>query len=186
MVNVTYQMVLSTLQTVGLLVGIYYYIMVLRNQQKNQEISLRNQELTLETRQAQLFMQLYQRTINEESNRRWINQMQYRWDSYEDYDEKYGPNSEDKQTILHTTWQQFNGVGLLLRQGLIDCETAYGLSGGWRAVLIWMKWKDIIVEMRERYFNPDYMDGLEYLGVEMMKYREEKGLPNKLPQSFQQ
>ena len=68
MIEITYQMILSTLQTAGLLVGIFYYIMVLRNQQKNQEISLRNQELTLksqalatETRQAQLFMQLFDR-----------------------------------------------------------------------------------------------------------------------------
>ena len=61
-------MFLSTLQTAGILVGIFYYLMVLRNQQKNQEMSLRNQELTLksqalatETRQAQLFMQLFDR-----------------------------------------------------------------------------------------------------------------------------
>ena len=31
MVDVSYQMVLSTLQTVGLLVGIFYYVMVPRN-----------------------------------------------------------------------------------------------------------------------------------------------------------
>ena len=110
--------------------------------------------------------------------------MFYQWEDFEDFEKKYGQNSEDLTTILHTTWQQFNGVGLLLRRGLIDRETAYGLSGGWRAVLIWMKWKNVIVEMRERYYNPDYMDGLEFLGVEMMKYREEKGLPNKLPPGF--
>ena len=162
----------------GVIAGFSYYVMTVQSQRKNQK-------QTLETRQAQLFMQLYQRTINEESNRRWSTQMLYQWDNYEDFDKKYGPNSDDNATILHTTWQQFNGVGLLLRRGLIDRETAYGLSGGWRAVLIWVKWKDIIVKMRERYFNPDYMDGLEYLGVEMMKYREEKGLPNILPPGFQ-
>jgi hypothetical protein len=172
------QTILTYLTLISVPVGVAYHIMTLYNTRKNQK-------LTLETRQAQLFMQLYQRTINEESNRKWSNQMLYQWKNYEDFDKKYGPNSEDNATILHTTWQQFNGVGLLLRRGLIDRETAYGLSGGWRAVLIWVKWKDIIVEMRKRYFNPDYMDGLEYLGVEMMKYREEKGLPNILPTRFQ-
>ena len=29
------------------------------------------------------------------------------------------------------------------------------------------------------------MDGLEFLGEEMMRYREEKGLPNRLPPLFQ-
>jgi hypothetical protein len=79
MVDVTYQMVLSTLQTAGLLVSIFYYITVLRNQQKNQEISLRNQEKTLEsleltrksqedalhTRQAQFFMDIYKELLTE-------------------------------------------------------------------------------------------------------------------------
>ena len=172
------QTFLNYIAMISIPVGVTYHIMTLYN-------TRRNQKLTLETRQAQLFMQLYQRTINEEANRRWSKQMFYQWDDYDDFENKYGQNSEDLTTILHTTWQQFNGVGLLLRRGLIDRETAYGLSGGWRAVLIWVKWKDIIVEMRERYFNPDYMDGLEFLGIEMMKYREEKGLPNKLPPGFQ-
>jgi hypothetical protein len=171
------QTILTYLGLISIPVGVSYHIMTLYNTRKNQK-------LTLETRQAQLFMQLYQRTINEESNRRWSKQMLYQWDDYDDFDKKYGQKSEDLTTILHTTWQQFNGVGLLLQQGLINNETAYGLSGGWRAVLIWMKWKDIIIEMRERYFNPDYMAGLEYLGEEMMKYREEKGLPNILPSNF--
>ena len=57
MAEITYQVVLSTLQTFGLLVGIFYYVMTLRNQQKNQQ-------LALETRQAQLFMNIYDRRLN--------------------------------------------------------------------------------------------------------------------------
>jgi hypothetical protein len=34
MVEITYQMLVSTLQTVGLLVGIIYYIFIMRNIQK--------------------------------------------------------------------------------------------------------------------------------------------------------
>ena len=45
MVEITYQMVLSTLQTVGILVGIIYYLTIMRNSQKNQQMQL-------ETRQA--------------------------------------------------------------------------------------------------------------------------------------
>jgi preprotein translocase subunit YajC len=44
MVEITYQMVMSTLQTAGILVGIFYYIMTLRNQRKNQELTLKAQE----------------------------------------------------------------------------------------------------------------------------------------------
>ena len=155
------QTLFGYLTPISLTIGVIYHIMTLRNQSR--------------TRQAQLFMQLYQRTINEESNQKWMEHMRLQWDDYEDYERKYGAESERSES-LHTIWQQFNGVGLLHRQGLINKETAYGLTGGWRAVLIWLKWKDVIVEMRERYYNPDYMDGLEYLGEEMIKYREEKGM----------
>jgi hypothetical protein len=49
MVEITYQMVLSTLQTVGILEGIIYYLFIMRNSQ-------RNQQMQLETRQLDLFM----------------------------------------------------------------------------------------------------------------------------------
>ena len=41
MVEITYQMVLSTLQTVGLLVGITYYLIIMRNSQRAQQLQLR-------------------------------------------------------------------------------------------------------------------------------------------------
>ena len=62
MVDVTYQMVLSTLQTAGILVGIIYYLTIMRNSQKNQQMQL-------ETRQSQLFMQLFQYHIDKDRAR---------------------------------------------------------------------------------------------------------------------
>jgi len=81
---------------------------------------------------------------------------------------------------IHTLWQQYQGVGLLLMDGLISHEMAYRLMEGWRAVLLWLRWEGIIRELRERYNNPDYMDGFEYLGTEMMRHREGKGLTNEI------
>ena len=52
MVEITYQMVLSTLQTIALVVGIIYYLIIMRNSQ-------RTQQMQLDTRRAQLFTQLY-------------------------------------------------------------------------------------------------------------------------------
>jgi hypothetical protein len=49
--QVAFQTVFQFLQTVGILVGVFYYIMTLRNTRKNQQ-------LQLETRQAQLFTSL--------------------------------------------------------------------------------------------------------------------------------
>ena len=48
------QTILTYLTLISVIVGVFYHIMTLRNQSR--------------TRQAQLFQQLYQRTIDEESN----------------------------------------------------------------------------------------------------------------------
>jgi hypothetical protein len=57
MVDISYQMVLSTLQTAGILVGIFYYIFTLRNAQHTRELQLRAQEQAADTQKAQLLMQ---------------------------------------------------------------------------------------------------------------------------------
>ena len=67
MVEITYQMVMSTIQTVSLVVGIIYYITIMRSQQRTREFALNAQEQALETRQTQIFMQIYQQLNSEES-----------------------------------------------------------------------------------------------------------------------
>ena len=47
-----FQTVFQFLQTVGILVGVFYYVMTIRANQRNQRIQL-------ETRQAALFTQIY-------------------------------------------------------------------------------------------------------------------------------
>jgi len=51
MVEITYQMILSTIQTVGILIGIFYYVMTLNYTKKNQE-------QTLKMRNAMVFHQI--------------------------------------------------------------------------------------------------------------------------------
>ena len=83
MVEVTYQMVLSTLQTAGILAGITYYIMTLQNTKKNQQ-------LQLETRQAQLFMQVYREVCTPEWWKRQAETHKHDWSNYEKVEEFMG------------------------------------------------------------------------------------------------
>ena len=53
------QTLLGYLTPISLTVGVVYYILTLRN-------TRRNQEMQLETRQAQLFMQIYDRRSSSE------------------------------------------------------------------------------------------------------------------------
>jgi hypothetical protein len=177
MVDVSYQMVLSTLQTVGLLVGIYYYLMVLRNQEKNQQISIRNQELTLEsqelsrkaleqsaeTRQAQLLMQVYGTWMSPDFQRREYELMTWDWNTFEEWEEKYGP---EKNLEAYLTWASvssfYEGLGVFVKRGYIDAEVIDDLISSW-VIRQWEKFGPIVKEFRSRYNNPASGEYVEYL-----------------------
>jgi len=85
----------STLSIVftGLSISIaaFYYISTLRNTRRNQELTLRAQEQAVETRQAQLFMEMY-RDFKRSDIQQAYNDIVFvwNWDNPEDFDEKYG------------------------------------------------------------------------------------------------
>jgi hypothetical protein len=169
MVEITYQMIMSTLQTVSLMVGVVYYLWIMRNSQRTQQIAL-------ETRQAQLLMQIYQRMSTPEYVSDWAEILNYEWDSYEDFELKYGsgdhPKAFGKRAAI---WRSFDGIGLLVKKGLLDVENVYELldSG---IIAQWMKWSPIIKEQRIRFGFPNQNIWFEYLADEICKIRSERGV----------
>ena len=189
MIEITYQMILSTLQTAGLLVGIFYYIMVLRNQQKNQEISLRNQELTLksqaqatETRQAQLFMQLFDRWSDPYFAKVYGD---YRYKvcaklnndpddisriAVESLFESYNP---EIWMPIQTLAQYFEGISILVQKKLLDIDTVERLLSG-RLLWYWECTETFIRHVREKINDPIMYQDLEILANEMKKRKTQK------------
>ena len=92
---------------IGIIVSILYYTSVLRNANK--------------TRQTQLFMQLFDRMASEENRLRSMQILQLDFTGYDDYEEKYNMenNPEIVSKVLHV-WNELNGMGFLLRKGLVD------------------------------------------------------------------
>jgi hypothetical protein len=164
---VDYQTISIVFTGLSISLAAFYYISTLRNAQENQR-------LQLETRKAQLFMSIYNITINEEMNKKWYDAM-----------EVSAENFNEVRVTMHTLFQKYNGIGHLMMQGLLDVKSAYHYSEGYRAVLLWLKWGDHVKGARIGASNPDYMDGFEYMAEQMMKYREEQGLPNELLPQFQ-
>jgi hypothetical protein len=159
MAEFTYQMVLSTLQTMGILVGIIYYIAIMRNNQ-------RNQRQQLETRQTQLFMDLY-RSWSSKEFQKDLEQMRMIWtfDGYDDFFEKYGVESNpDDHALYDQVGMWLEGIGVLVRRGLIDinliCEMT---SFAGTVVMLWRKFGPVIIEFRERNGLPTYLQDFEYL-----------------------
>jgi len=180
MVEFTYQMVLGTLQTVGLLVGIYYYIMTIRANQRNQEIALKNQELTLETRQAQLYEHLSDLTWSRETQEALDIIWPLKHLSDEEFIEKFRDDWKFRRAFFHWAYLM-ERVGSLLKRGLIDVEPI-AISGSTARTIIdeWEDYRSVIYKLRQtdtiskRSFNM-----WEYLYDTLMKYFEEH--PELLP-----
>jgi hypothetical protein len=164
---VDYQTISIVFTGLSISLAAFYYISTLRNTEKTQRQQL-------ETRKAQLFMSIYSITIDEEMNKRWYDAMEMRTTDF-----------HEVRVTMHTLFQKYNGIGHLMMQGLIDVESAYHYSEGYRAVLLWLKWGDHIKGARSGASNPDYLDGFEYMAKQMMQYRDKQGLPNELLPQFQ-
>ncbi len=167
MVEITYQMVLSTIQTVGLLVGIFYYIMTLNYTRKNQQ-------LTLENRRAQLFMQLHDKI--------WSREIQEALDiiwplkhlSDEEFLVKYRDDWKFRRAFIHWAYLM-ERVGVLLKEGLIDVEMM-AISGSSASTVIneWEDYRNIVYTMRQTgQIGKRSYDMWEYTYDTLMKYFEE-------------
>ena len=104
MIEITYQMVLSTLQTVGILAGIVYYLTIIRNTSKARERELiyqKFQNISLE----------YIQTFNEV-------QLMTDWETPEEWEEKFGrENNLDAFSKWNYVIRHYTLAGVLLKQG---------------------------------------------------------------------
>jgi len=168
MVEITYQMVLSTLQTVGLLVGIFYYITIMRNAQKTRELTLESQELTrkaqeqaLETRQAQLFMYMYDRWSEPDFLTHWNEIFSWEWTDYDELIENHW--SEANRVSFSTVAIFFEGVGVLVKRNLVDISLVDDLMSG-MLLSFWEKFGEPVIKIRQVRDNyPQYYEHVEYL-----------------------
>ena len=94
----------------GISIGIasIYYALTLRRAAKDRQT-------TLETRQAQLFMQIRDKW-DKDMIRRRFEIISWEWENYGDFMEKYGPESNPEAwSNLISMGQFFEGVGVLVK-----------------------------------------------------------------------
>ena len=171
MVEITYQMVLSTIQTASLVVGIVYYISIMRNQQKTRELALKAQEQETETRQTQIFMRLYEQLNKIETYTSWAELVNLEMDNEEylrKYDSSVNPVHFGKRAH---SWFTFNTMGELLLMGIVKPDLLNRLSLGPTVTVMWERWEHIIKATRIREQAPDLWSGFEYLYNEMKRLR---------------
>ncbi len=116
------------LQTIGVLVtgasvtiAAIYYIITLRTNQ-------RNTKTTLETRQAQLFMNLYQHTYSPDFGDAVYVVLNKGVTDYEDYESMMRDPQRVKPFVVWGMW--IEGVGVLVKEGLVSLRMVTELVGG--------------------------------------------------------
>jgi hypothetical protein len=182
MVELTYQMVLNTLQTAGILVGIAYYLVIMRNSQKTRELTLQSQELARkaqeqqsETRQIQFCWQALERVYNKEFMRRIIEIMYHQdFKDYEEWREKYGPTSNpDAYVDYYQVTSTYQGLGYLVQSKVLDLEALSQYIRPRSVIFLWEKVEPIVKVHRER-LNPNAYDSFEYLANELRTLLERR------------
>ena len=128
---------------IGVCIAAIYYVMTLRVQQANMKT-------TLETRQAQLFKELFKDFVNEESwkNYQEINTV-WKWSDYDDFILKYGPSNLPEWNKLILTAAPFEEMGVLMNHGVFDPQMMYDQAGGW-IIEFWERVEGVFHEWRIR------------------------------------
>jgi hypothetical protein len=141
----------------GVLVGVAYYILDMRNQTK-----IRHTDLT---------MRLSSWWTSEETAKQWLRATDLKFKDFQDFTEKYGmPFSEKPEHIaVFVTVNHFDAMGYLLHGKMIDFELVRLLP----IIATWEKMKPIVEGLRERYRTRPYLAWFEYLYNEVKK-REQR------------
>jgi hypothetical protein len=170
---VSIEIIALVLTGLSITASIIYYANVLSNSNKTQKMQL-------ETRQAQLFMNIYN-TWSTKQYHRDREQLLYVWE-FTDFDDFYKKYGVDVNPDDHAIWDMFSthfgGIAVLIRRGLIDSEMVYDLM--YESIIwFWEKYGTIFLRLRELSGNPKTWKDLELMYHEMKRLEavEKAGLP---------
>lgn len=142
----------------------FYYISTLRNTQKTQQ-------LQLETRQAQLFMQMYGRWSDAAFHDAATDIRSTSWVDFPDFKSRILENPE-KYKSLGTMIRFYEGIGVLVKERLIDIRFVSLLMAG-DIRQFWEEIGPIIEPWRMAWNYPRLASETEYLSNSIIKYMDE-------------
>ena len=159
--NVSLQTVSYLIAALSFAVTCAYYIMNLNNNKKNQELTLKAQQQNLETRQAQLFMQIYSSFHDKETPKtlgKFLQQDKYKEFDFFNYNEEQG----ELYAEFYSLANYFEGIGVLVKRKLVDPSIVVELMSG-ASMRIWEQYGPNIIKSRQKYNYPQLYEYIEYL-----------------------
>ena len=148
----------------GLTASIVYYANILRNANKTQQMQL-------ETRQVQLYMDVYKSHVTKENQKDLVEMLRWEWKNYDDFEAHYGVLGWAQ---YFSYMSQLEGIGFLVINGFLDPNHVYDLQ--YNSIIgLWEKFVPLILESREIWSSSQSWSKVEYLYDEMMRIQEERG-----------
>jgi len=149
----------AVVAAIGVLVGVVYYILEIRHQDKMKHLDL--------------FMSIYSTWGSEDmlkAHRRFLN---LKVEDYEDWVKKYGPPTEPTQLnadIDRIGWF-FNLMGFLVKEKIVNIKLVDELLGYW-VIKNWETVKPLVYGWRKQYDIPESYHWFEYVYNEMKKRKQ--------------
>ena len=161
------QTISIAIASASIVVAIVYYILQLQHQRKMRETEV-------ETRQAQLFMQLYGHYYERDTLKAECEVAElWKWKDFEDFWNKYGLYTNLEDFTKFDSWATYiKGIGVLVKRRLIDPDLVSDLMGT-SIIHLWERYCSVIKEIRKRIY-PHAYEGVEELYNEMKKREQPK------------
>ena len=170
---VSIEQVLYIIPVLALAASILYYAMVIQNQNKTRQLQLQAQQQATETRQTQLFMQIFQEINTDESWRSTLELILCKYTDYDDFMQKYDSSVNPENWFKRMRiWNSYNAIGYLVLDGSISVEKVARLIG-YHVIGMWNVWGNAIIWMRAKQGYTNWYNGFEYLYNELAKYYKE-------------
>jgi hypothetical protein len=158
---VDYQTISIIFAGISLGIAAIYYSLNIRHQR--------------ETRQAQLFMQIFDR-LNQQETRKQIGEFIYVWEwkDFDDFWDKYGPERNIKDWASFNSFSMYyEGLGVMIKRGLIEPTIVDDVMSG-EIIRVWEKFEPVVREWRKRQNWPQLLEWNEYLYNEIKPIAEEQ------------
>jgi len=168
----SFEFLAVTVSIIGLSASIIYYANVLRNANKTQKMQL-------ETRQAQLFIQICNQTLNNPAFMKgYYVIMDSEWEDFNEYIEFLGKPGSENWNDIFLVGGILESIGVMVKEGLVDISLVWSLMG--RIVIAYYEKIGPMLKERSRQWSESRSEReksrlewkADYLYHELMKYVE--------------
>jgi hypothetical protein len=142
-----------------------------KKEQETQELALKSQQHSLETRQAQLFMGLYQSLYSRDFTQAEFLLFKIEMKNVGDMEKLMRDNVDEYQAWnMYGTF--YEGLGVLVRENFIDVRLVAELMSG-MIVQFWSRYREVILDCRQVWDWPRFLVEVEYLADAVVRYGRE-------------